>query len=93
MRPLLTGQVTITLGQLAAGSAHYVNTFHFALNNSVSHDERIPPYGMRYEEARKRNALPVPPALYANADGTCRHWDKVTLQPQAGATYAEIRLL
>jgi hypothetical protein len=89
----ITGQVTLTLGQLAGGAAEYADTFHFALNNYVSKDNRIPPYGMRFEEARKRNTLPVPATLYAQSDGTYRYWDEVLLDPPSGAVYAEIRLL
>lgn len=89
----VSGAVTVTLGQLADGNAPYAETFHFVLNNYVAKDNRIPPYGMTYEEARKRNALPVPASLYANPNGTYRHWDEFTLNPPAGATYAEIRLL
>jgi hypothetical protein len=89
----ITGSVKLTLGQLAQGSADYADTFHFVLNNHVSKDNRIPPYGMRYEEARKRNVLPVPLDLYLGSDGTYRHWDELTLNPPTGAVYAEIRLL
>lgn len=89
----MTGEVALTLGQLAAGSSEYVETFHFALNNHVAKDNRIPPYGMKYEEARKRNTLPVPATLYLQSDGTYQHWDEVTLNPPSGAAYAEIRLL
>jgi len=89
----ITGRVTLTLGELAGRTAEYADTFHFALNNYVSKDNRIPPYGMRYEEARKRNTLPVPATLYLQSDGTYRHWDEVPLNPPTGAVYAEIRLL
>jgi hypothetical protein len=54
-----TGAPDYTLGELAAeppGTEH--ETFHFVLNNTVVKDNRIPPYGMSYDEARKRNALP-----------------------------------
>jgi len=89
----ITGMVKLTLGDLANGSVEYADTFHFALNNYISKDNRIPPYGMRYEEARKRNALPVPANLYLDTNGTYRHWDEVPLNPPTGAVYAEIRLL
>lgn len=88
-----TGQVTKTLGELATGSEEYHETFHFVLNNYVAKDNRIPPYGFTYEEARKRNALPVPADQYRNPDGSYRYWDEVGLNPPAGAVYAEIRLL
>ncbi len=88
-----TGQVTKTLGELATGSEDYHETFHFVLNNYVAKDNRIPPYGFTYEEARKRNALPVPADRYRNADGSYRYWDEVSLNPPDGAASAEIRLL
>ena len=51
----VTGTVTCELGQLALGTcpgdpeAH--ESFHFVLNNAVVKDNRIPPYGMSYDEA------------------------------------------
>lgn len=92
----VTGAIAYTLGQLAAQApGTYHGTFHFVLNNMVSKDNRIPPYGMTYEEARKRNALPVPATQYGNPDpnGVYNYWDEVPLNPPAGAAYAEIRLL
>jgi len=92
----VTGAVTTTLGDLAAmPSGSHVDTFHFALNNYVSHDNRIPPYQMSYDEARKRNALPVPADQYGNpgAGGTYEHWDIVDLNPPANAHHAHIQLL
>jgi hypothetical protein len=91
-----TGAVTQTLGQLAAQQpGTYAETFHFVLNNIVAKDNRIPPYGMSYEEARKRNALPVPANQYGNPglSGTYNYWDNIALNPPVGATYAEIKLL
>ena len=92
----VTGEVDYTLGQLAdqaPGTDH--ETFHFVLNNTVSEDNRIPPYGMTYEEARIRNTLPVPATQYGNPepDGTYDYWDNFTLNPPAAAEYAEINLL
>jgi hypothetical protein len=91
-----TGAVTLTLGELAnqpAGTS--AETFHFVLNNTVIKDNRIPPYGFAYDEARQRNALPVPADQYGggNAGSTYNYWDEVTLSPPAGAAYAEINLL
>jgi hypothetical protein len=91
-----SGTVSYTLGDLAAqapGTAH--ETFHFVLNNTVLKDNRIPPYGMAYEEARKRNALPVPATQYGNpsAGGTYNYWDNVSLNPPAGAAYATINMM
>jgi len=92
----ISGAVNYTLGQLAAqdaGTSH--ETFHFVLNNTVVHDNRIPPYGMAYEDARVRNALPVPADQYGSPaqDGTYNYWDSVTLNPPAGATFAQINLM
>ena len=92
----MSGAVNYTLGQLAAqapGTSH--ETFHFVLNNTVAKDNRIPPYGMSYEEARKRNALPVPATQYGNptGTGTYNYSDAMTLNPPSGAAYAEIKLL
>lgn len=92
----LTGVVNYTLGQLAAqasGTSH--ETFHFVLNNYVAKDNRIPPYGMSYDEARKRNTLPVPATQYGSPapGGTFSYWDEVALNPPANAAYAEIKLL
>ena len=89
----VTGDVTKTLGELANGSEPYHETFHFVLNNYVAKDNRIPPYGFTYEEARKRNALPVPAEQYRNTDGSYRYWDEVPLSPPDGAAYADIKLL
>jgi len=91
-----TGAPDFTLGQLAAsppGTEH--ESFHFAVNNTVIKDNRIPPYGMSYDEARKRNALPVPASQYGGVPGgSYDYWDEITLvPPSATATYAEIELL
>ncbi|MGD8793983.1 MAG: hypothetical protein PVF47_15635 [Anaerolineae bacterium] len=91
-----TGDTDHTLGDLAAqapGTAH--ETFHFVLNNTVTKDNRIPPYGMNYEEARKRNALPVPADQYGNPGpaGSYNYWDEMALNPPAGAAYATIDLV
>lgn len=91
-----TGAVDFTLGDLASQSPGTVHeTFHFVLNNSVVKDNRIPPYEFSYDEARKRNALPVPADQYGDpgAGGSYNYWDELTLSPPAGATYAEIDLL
>jgi len=91
----VTGKVTLTLGELAgsaAGTEH--ETFHFVLNNTVMNDNRIPPYGMDYESARIRNALPVPASQYGGAPGgTYDYYDEVILTPPAGAVSATIELL
>jgi hypothetical protein len=92
----VTGATDFTLGQLAAQAPGTTReTFHFALNNTVVDDDRIPPYGMSYEQARRRNALPVPATQYGSPGptGSYRYWDEVVLSPPAGAVSATIRLL
>ncbi len=92
----VTGAVDDTLGDLAAESpGEYEETFHFALNNLYSLDTRIPPYGMSYDQAAERNALPVPPDQYGapGPGGVYDHFDALTLSPPAGGTWAEIDLL
>ena len=83
----VSGAATKTLGQLAAQApGTYHETFHFVLNNIVAKDNRIPPYGFKYDEARVRNALPVPATQYGSpgAGGTYNYWDEITLNPPAG---------
>ena len=91
----VTGLPELTVGDLAAqpaGSNH--ESFHFVLNNTVIKDNRIPPYGMDYEVARERNALPVPAVQYGGSPGgTYDYWDEVALTPPANASYATIDLL
>jgi hypothetical protein len=87
----LTGAPEGTIAELASGSlGPYVKTFHFVLNNHIAEDNRIPPYGMDCEEARKRNALPVPTDQYGgpvlNPGDNCvgvtyNHWDEVVIIP------------
>ena len=92
----VTGAVGYTLGQLAAQPAGtYHETFHFVLNNTVVKDNRIPPYAMSYEAARKRNALPVPANQYGNPGpgGAYNYWDTVSLNPPPAAASADISLL
>jgi hypothetical protein len=96
-----TSDPEFTLGDLDAlppGSSH--ETFHFVLNNTVVKDNRIPTWQMSYDEARKRNALPVPPEQYgdpgAGDPGAVRvydYFDEFTLDRPAGATRVEVDLL
>jgi hypothetical protein len=99
-----TGAPAYRLDQLAAqapGTSH--ETFHFVLNNTVTKDNRIPPYGMDPETARVRNALPVPASQYgggtADYNGLTdvyKYWDEIVLTPPTGAAeavYATIELL
>lgn len=94
-RLTMTGVPDLTLGELAAQPAgSYAETFHFVLNDKVVKDNRIPPYGFNYEEARKRNALPVPATQYGGGSGgTYNYWDEVSLNPPSGADHAVISLL
>jgi hypothetical protein len=93
-----SGEEAFTLGELAslpAGSYH--ESFHFTLNNYLAGDNRIPPYGMRYDEAKRRNVLPVPEDQYGapGPGGTYNYWDQLdldTLKPD-GAVSAQISLL
>jgi hypothetical protein len=49
---------------------------------------------MSYDEARRRNALPVPADQYGGSlGGTYDYWDELALDPPTGAVYAEISLL
>ncbi len=101
----VTGQVKCTVGDFllddsapekknaCKGASH--DTFHFALNNFVARDNRIPPYGMSYDKAERRNALPVPADQYggSGAGSTYRYWDEFPLNPPANADHARIDLL
>ena len=92
-----SGEAETTLGDLASEEpGSFEETFHFALNNFVAGDNRIPPYGMRYDEALKRNVLPVPNDQYGNpaAGGVYNYWDEYDLNARkpANAISAEITL-
>ena len=98
----LTGAVECTVSDFISGikpacSGDHHDTFHFALNNYVASDNRIPPYGMSYDIARKRNALPVPANQYGGgaSGSTYNYWDEIDLNAlkPAGAVYATIDLL
>lgn len=92
----VTGAVDTTLGDLADTEAgDYHETFHFILNNTVVMDNRIPPYGFSYDEAKKRNALPVPETQFDDPGpgGTYDYEDQIPLNPPTGAVSAEISLL
>jgi hypothetical protein len=91
----VTSAATKTLGQLAAQApGTNETTFHFVLNDTVAHDNRIPPYGMNYDQAVERNAQPVPPTQFGapSTGGVYNHWDDVTLNPPLGAVRADIAL-
>ena len=93
----LTGLPDFTLGDLAAespGSLH--ETFHFVLNNTVVKDNRIPPYGMSYDTARERNALPVPANQYGGGTvgSNYDYYDEIDLiPPTENAVYATVDLM
>ncbi|HID45073.1 MAG TPA: hypothetical protein EYP34_04905 [Chromatiaceae bacterium] len=91
----LTGSPILTLGQLRAqAAASEAKSFHFVLNNTVVKDNRIPPWEMDFEDARKRNILPVPVAQYdGSPQEAFRFFDVVKLNPPAGAVRAEVRLM
>jgi hypothetical protein len=101
----LSGAVVCTVGEFLlddgdpekkdACKGDYIDTFHFVLNNHVSLDNRIPPYGMRYDVARVRNTLPVPADQYGNPapGGVYEYWDEIALSPPVGADHADIELL
>ena len=92
----VSGEVAVTLEELAnEAPGSYEDSFHFVLNNYLAKDNRIPPYGMDYDEAMRRNALPVPASQYGNPGpgGRYDYWDRVRLNPPAGAVRADIALL
>ncbi len=91
-----TGDTLYTLGQLARRPAgEKAESMHFAMNNTMIHDNRIPPFGMDYEEGRKRNILPVPKEQYGDPGpaGTYNYWDEFEMSPPQKAVYAEIKLM
>jgi hypothetical protein len=97
----ISGDPSFTLGDLAdmpasqTGNISYHETFHFALNNHVAFDNRIPPYRMSYNEAQKRNALPVPDNQYGGTPGgEYQHWDEFDIKAIApqGARSADLTL-
>jgi len=89
------GSPLLTLGELAAmPEGASAETFHFALNNTVIRDNRIPPFGMDYDEAERRNASPVPQQLYGGVPGgVYKYYDEFTLSPPVDAISATITLL
>ena len=92
----ITGEPDDTLGHLAEEEpGETEETFHFVLNNVVIKDNRIPPYNFRYEDARRRNALPVPASQYGGGP-VYDYFDEVDIGAMAravGATSATIDLL
>lgn len=91
-----TGAVTHTVGDVAAlNPGEHHETFHFVLNNKVVKDNRIPPYGLDYDESLERSILPVPATQYGNPGpgGTFNYWDDFTLNPPTGAVSGDIKLM
>jgi cytochrome c2 len=101
----LSGNVVCTVGDFLlddndpgkkdACKGDYLDTFHFTLNNYVSMDNRIPPYGMSYDIARKRNTLPAPVDQYGGggSGSVYNYWDEIALNPPLNADHARIELL
>jgi hypothetical protein len=92
----ISGAVIYTVDDIATQTplTHH-ETFHFVLNNKVVKDNRIPPYGMDYDEALKRNILPVPATQYGGvvSGGSFNYWDNFQLNPPVNAASAEIKLM
>ena len=90
----LAGNVTATLGELAAGSlGESIPTFHFVLNDTMVEDHRIPPFGFDPAEAARRNASPVPAGAYpVLPDGRLPHWDDVSFPVPVGAARAAVQV-
>ena len=93
-----SGEIPHTLGELAAGNlGASLETFHFALNNTVISDNRIPPWRMNFAEAKRRNALPVPDTQYGCGE-SCTEYDNhdevyVTKPLSPAPAYATIDLM
>jgi hypothetical protein len=91
----VTGAVTKTVGDIVQQTpATHLETFHFVLNNKVVKDNRIPPYGMDYDESLKRNILPTVTQYGSPASGgVFNYWDDFQLNPPVNAMSAEIKLM
>jgi hypothetical protein len=91
----LTNAPVHTLGELAGWpSPEGLHGFHFVLNNTMIHDNRIPPFGMDYDESVERSILPIPASQYGNPGpgGTYEYWDEEPFPIPVGAVSAEVRL-
>jgi len=85
----------MTLAQLAAEPAATRHpTFHFVLNNAVYNDNRIPPFGMDYDEAWRRGCLPEPETQFGDpgSGGVYDYWDDVPFNIPPGAARVEVQL-
>lgn len=88
--------VSTSLAEVAALPAgQYHESFHFALNNQVVKDTRLPPYGLDYNAALIRSILPVPIGQYGNPlpGGTFNYWDELNLNPPMASISATLRLM
>jgi hypothetical protein len=85
----------VTVGDFLGGAGDSIETFHFVLNNAVLKDNRIPPYGMDFNLAEERNALPVPADQFGNpkAGDAYDYFDIIGLNPPTGAVSADISLM
>jgi hypothetical protein len=94
----VSGLPTHDVGNIAAmDPGEYHETFHFVLNNKVVKDNRIPPWGMAYDESLTRSILPVPETQYGNPGpgpaSVFNYWDDFALNPPAFAVTAKIKLM
>jgi len=84
-----------TLGELANEEAgEMYPTFHFALNNAMYKDNRIPPFGYDYDLAYERNSPPMPLDQYGDpgSGGTYDHFDLERFPVPPSAVSVEIHL-
>ena len=92
----VTGLPTHDVGDIAElDPGEYHETFHFVLNNKVVKDNRIPPWGMAYNESLTRSILPVPATQYGDPGpgGIYDYFDDFALNPPVGAVVADIKLM
>lgn len=80
----------IELGAAGVAPAAYPLEFHFARNQIVYSDNRIPPSGFDATAAHFDEMAPVPASLYPATNGRLPNWDDtrytVTLPPDADGT-------
>lgn len=91
----ITDQPAHTLGELASSpSGTSFPSFHFVLNDQVVSDDRIPPYGFKYDDALARNTLPVPASQYGapGPGGTYHYYDERAFAIPTYAASAQVRL-
>jgi len=91
----MTDSPGVTLGELGGMPAGSVEpSFHFVLNNVLTGDNRIPPFGFDRDEAARRNTLPVPATQYGNPESgeSYEHWDERAFPIPVGAAEVEVKL-